>query len=90
MSFSDRLRRLGESLRDFDAEVTELHERQRLLNRPWEEDFLHWAYDGEEWHLHGTLTPPADGRRRSVTRSGWCVAFGRERARAACRPSPGE
>jgi hypothetical protein len=90
MSLSNRLRRLGESLREFDAELTELHERQHLLNRPWEEDFLHWAFDGREWQLHGTLTPPADGRRRSVTRSGWCVGLGREWARAAGRPSPGE
>jgi hypothetical protein len=72
MSLSDRLRRLGAFLREFDAEVTELHERQRLLNRPWEEEFLHWAYDGEAWHLHGHLTPPDDRRRRSVTSSGWC------------------
>jgi hypothetical protein len=74
MSLSDRLRRLGAFLREFDAEVTELHERQRLLNRPWEEEFLHWAYDGEAWHLHGHLTPPDDGRRRSVTSNGWCPA----------------
>ena len=79
MSLTDRLRRLGSALRDFDAEVTELHERQRLRNRPWEEEFLHWAYDGREWHLHGHLTPPDDGRRRSVTRNGWCPAL-RERA----------
>ena len=72
MSLTDRLRRIGAFLREFDAEVTELHERQHLLNRPWEEQFLHWAYDGETWHLHGHLTPPDDGRRRSITRSGWC------------------
>lgn len=75
MSLTDRLRRLGSALRDFDAEVTELHERQRLRNRPWEEQFLHWAYDGQEWHLHGHLPPPAGGRRHSVTRNGWCPAL---------------
>ena len=36
------------------------------------EQFLHWAFDGQEWQLHGRLAPPADGRRRSVTRNGWC------------------
>jgi hypothetical protein len=87
MSLSERLRRVGESLREFDAEVTELHERQRLLNRPWEEDFLHWAFDGEEWQLHGTLPPPDDTRRHSVTRNGWCIGFARERARAAGHPA---
>ncbi|MDT7555011.1 MAG: hypothetical protein QOI16_3551 [Pseudonocardiales bacterium] len=86
MSLSDRLHRLGKSLREFDAEVTELHERQRLLNRPWEEDFLHWAFDGQEWHLHGTLPPPAGRRRHSVTRNGWCVGVARERTRI--RPAP--
>jgi len=75
MSLRDGLRRLGAALREFDAEVTELTERQRLCNRPWEEEFLHWAYDGHEWHLHGRLTPPADGRRHSVTRTGWCPAI---------------
>jgi len=75
MSLSDRLRRVGTFLRELDAEVTELHERQRLYNRPWEEEFLHWAFDGREWQLHGHLAPPADGRRRSVTRNGWCPAL---------------
>ena len=81
MAISDRLRRLGVALREFDAEVTELHERQRLLNRPWEEEFLHWAYDGRQWHLHGHVAPPADGRRRSVTRGGWCPGLRRTAAR---------
>jgi hypothetical protein len=69
MSLRDRLRRLGSALREFDAEVTELHERQRLCNRPWEEEFLHWADGGRE--LHGRLIPPP-GRGRGTTRSGWC------------------
>ena len=56
------------ALRAFWAEQNELQERLLLLNRPWEEEYLHWA-DGE---LHGSVPPPADGRRRSVTRSGWC------------------
>jgi len=77
MSLSERLRRLGSSLREFDADVTELHERRRLCDRPWEEEFLHWAYDGREWQLHGHLAPPDDGRRRSVTRNGWCPAVRR-------------
>ena len=56
------------ALREFWADQVELHERLIVLNRPWEEEFLHWV-DGE---LHGSLTPPADGRRRSTTRRGWC------------------
>jgi hypothetical protein len=56
------------AVRDFLAVQAELHERAALLLRPWEEEFLHWAGEG----LHGVCPPPADGRRRSVTRSGWC------------------
>jgi hypothetical protein len=56
------------ALREAWADQVELHERLILLNRPWEEEFLHWA-DGE---LHGSLTPPRDGRRRSTTKRGWC------------------
>jgi hypothetical protein len=86
MSLSDRLRRVGTFLRELDAEVTELHERQRLYNRPWEEEFLHWAYDGRAWQLHGHLPPPDDGRRRSVTKSGWCPGLHAVGASAATRP----
>ena len=75
MSLRDGLRRLGAALREFDAEVTELTERQRLCNRPWEEEFLHWS-DGE---LHGWRLPPP-GRRIGTTRKGWCPAQGRQRA----------
>ena len=60
------------NLKELNAELGEAYERRQLLDRPWEEDFVHWSFDGENWHLHGTLTPPADGRRRSVTRGGWC------------------
>jgi hypothetical protein len=51
--------------------IRELEERRALLDRPWEENFLHWARDERGWHLHGQLTPP---RRRttSVTSGGWC------------------
>jgi|tagenome__1003787_1003787.scaffolds.fasta_scaffold20786349_2 hypothetical protein len=51
----------------WDVQV-ELQERLVLLNRPWEQEMLHWV-DGE---LHGRTAPPADGRRRSVTTGGWC------------------
>ena len=63
MSLRDRLHRLGTALREFDAEVTELHERQRLCNRPWEEEFLHWAYDG---HAVAPPRPPDAARRRTA------------------------
>jgi hypothetical protein len=56
------------ALRTFWAGQVELQERLLLINRPWEEELLHWA-DGE---LHGAVAPPADGRRRSVTGRGWC------------------
>ena len=55
------------ALRDFFAVQVELHERKALLDRPWEEEFLHWS-GGE---LHGTRLPPG-GRRHGVTRNGWC------------------
>ena len=83
---NERLRRIGAFLREFDAEVTELHERQRLCDRPWEEEFLHLAFDGREWQLHGHLTPLDDGRRRSVTRNGWCLGLRRAGASAPPRP----
>lgn len=54
--------------REFLATQAELAQRQELLNRPWEEELLHWSRTGE---LHGHLVPPR-GRRRSVTRDGWC------------------
>jgi len=61
--------RAWRGLREFLAVQVELHERAALLDRPWEEDLLHWAGDGHE--LHGRLVPPP-GRGRGTTRSGWC------------------
>lgn len=58
-------------LREFNATQVELHERLLLLNRPWEEELMHWAYDGHAWELHGHQLPPP-GRGHSVTASGWC------------------
>jgi hypothetical protein len=69
---TNRLVRMLTRLRRAQAAQVELHERILLLDRPWLEDLLHWSYDGEQWRLHGTALPPADGRRRSVTREGWC------------------
>jgi hypothetical protein len=68
------LRRLLARLYALHATQVELHERMLLLNRPWEEDFAHWSYDGGHWRLHGQLPPPPDGRRRGVTSGGWCPA----------------
>lgn len=59
-------------LHDFLAVQAELAERQDLLNRPWEEDLLHWSYEAGEWRLHGHVTPPRG--RHSTTRRGWCPA----------------
>ena len=54
------------------AEIRELEERRDLLNRPWEEEFLHWAYDGQQWRLHGHRMPVPGKRGRSITSTGWC------------------
>lgn len=67
------LRRLWRAARAAAAECNEASERVWLLNHPWEEEFLHWAGGGDR--LHGHLTPPAAGRRHSVTRSGWCCGL---------------
>jgi hypothetical protein len=61
------VRRAWGAVREFIAVQMELQERMALRNRPWEEEFLHWA-GGE---LHGWRMPPP-GRQRSMTRSGWC------------------
>jgi hypothetical protein len=66
-----RLARIAAGFREFHALQRELLERQHLANRPWEEQYLHWSYDGTQWHLHGHLPPPSK-RRCSTTRGGWC------------------
>jgi hypothetical protein len=68
-----RLARIAGWLREFHAAQQELLERRLLINRPWEEKYLHWSYDGTEWQLHGHLPPPTK-RRCSTTRGGWCPA----------------
>lgn len=62
------------AIRSFWGGQNELAEQLALLNRPWEEDFLHWSGDPAHPTLHGRFLPPA-GRRRSVTRGGWCIAM---------------
>ena len=59
--------------------LAELDERTALRDRPWEEQFLHWAWDGRALVLHGEMLPPR--RRMSTTRGGWC-------RQAAGRPDP--
>jgi hypothetical protein len=58
-------------LRRFHDEQVEMNERLWLLNSPWEEEYLHWAADGT---LHGRFEPPP-GRRRGVTKHGWCIGL---------------
>ena len=78
--------RAWRGLREFLAVQVELHERAALLDRPWEEDLLHWAGDGRE--LHGRLAPPP-GRGRSTTSSGWCPGLARSRgASRSTGPQP--
>jgi hypothetical protein len=64
-----------------------LHERRALVDRPWEEDFLHWHRDGESWQLHGEHAPPSDGRRRSTTADGWCPGSVRPSRRSPDTPT---
>jgi hypothetical protein len=83
---SGRWARLVTALRTAAANQTELQERMWLLQHPWEEDYLHWAGDGEERRLHGVTPPPQDGRRYSVTRSGWCRGLAADSGRGDGRP----
>lgn len=73
--------RLRAAVRSIVSEVEEWEERRVLINRPWEEEFLHWVREGDGWHLHGQLPPPRHGCR-CPTSGGWCLG----RAR---RPKPG-
>lgn len=66
--------RLCQWLCERTAAHRELLERHQLLDRPWEEDLLHWSHDGQHWRLHGHVLPPPNRRRRSTTRTGWCPA----------------
>lgn len=68
-------------LRTSWADYRELRERQGLRQRPWNEELLHWSFDGCGWELHGHLPPPP-GRSRSTTRTGWCPAV------RTARPAP--
>jgi hypothetical protein len=77
-----RWARLVTALRTAASQQTELQERMWLLQRPWEEDYLHWVGEGEERRLHGTVPPPQDGRRYSVTRAGWCRGLAADVRRA--------
>jgi hypothetical protein len=55
----------------WDSQV-ELWEREALVLRPWEEEFLHWSGEEAGPRLHGSVVPPSSRRRYSVTRAGWC------------------
>jgi hypothetical protein len=68
------------SLRFFFEMEAMIDERLALLERPEEEDLLHWSRSEK---LHGCLLPPADGRRHSVTSDGWCPCSVAEENQAA-------
>lgn len=72
---SQLLRSAVRYLRELYAGHKQIYERQQLRNRPWEEDFLHFAVDGR---LHGHIPPPDDGRRHSTTADGWCTGWARQ------------
>jgi hypothetical protein len=68
-TMAGRVRDLIDRVRTAFCNLNELEQRRELLDRPWEEDFLHWAADGT---LHGDRIPPATRRRYSTTSGGWC------------------
>jgi hypothetical protein len=68
-TMAGRVRDLIGRVRTAFCNLKELEQRRLLLDRPWEEDFFHWAADGT---LHGERVPPAGGRRYSTTSGGWC------------------
>ncbi|GAA1183838.1 hypothetical protein [Pseudonocardia alaniniphila] len=68
-TMAGRVRDLIDRVRTAFCNLNELEQRRELLDRPWEEDFLHWAADGT---LHGDRIPPAGRRRYSTTSGGWC------------------
>jgi hypothetical protein len=70
-------------LRRVTGDLRELDERRALLDRPWEEDFLHWAHDEQGWHMHGHLVPPPRRRGSSVTSRGWCPGLSTAEVSAA-------
>jgi hypothetical protein len=76
---STLLRRLAKRLHRFSSDLRELGERRVLLDRPWEEDFLHWARDGQGCQLHGHLVPSPQRRASSVTSRGWCPEWHTDR-----------
>ncbi|MBV8997355.1 MAG: hypothetical protein JO287_27495 [Pseudonocardiales bacterium] len=77
------LGRLIDRLRQVLADVRELEERRALLDRPWEEDLLHWAHGEQGWQLHGQFIPPARRRTSSATSRGWCPRLSRIRLNPA-------
>lgn len=83
----DPLTRIWSAVRRFVAEQTEIQERRLLLNRPWEEEFLHWVGEGDNRRLHGHIPPPEFRQGFSVTRGGWCPGLRRE-ARHEIQDSP--
>ncbi|WP_433291747.1 hypothetical protein ACQPZQ_02865 [Pseudonocardia sp. CA-142604] len=68
-TMAGRVRGLIDKVRAAFCNLNELEQRRELLDRPWEEDFLHWAADGT---LHGDRIPPIGRRRYSTTSGGWC------------------
>jgi hypothetical protein len=78
LPMTSRLSGWWRALREFWAGYRRIFERQQLLNRPWEEEFLHFTPDGQ---LHGHIPPPDDGRRLSVTSDGWCPGWARSAGR---------
>jgi hypothetical protein len=65
----DHIRRLWTALKQGTEDQKYLSEKQALLDRPWEEDFLHFGLDGS---IHGRFVPP-NNRRLSTTADGWCT-----------------
>lgn len=74
-------------LRAFFAGQVEIHERLILINRPWQEDRLHWSGDGAHAQLHGTV-PPSGRNQESVTTGGWCPGLRHDKQLAPLADEP--
>lgn len=64
-----QVHRVLSGLRRHWSAYQELRERAWLMQRPWQEEVLHWGADG---HLHGHLAPAPGARNDSTTSDGWC------------------
>lgn len=70
-------RKLMQAVWRIVGDVYELEQRRVLIDRPWEEDILHWVREQDGWGLHGHL-PPSRARCPCPTSTGWCLGRARQ------------